>query len=76
MVKRVLSAADIERIAIREEGLAAELLDQIDHGAGVVRAQICQIARLTEVQLNRDILILQRELVHSRCQKQAGEFLL
>ena len=40
MVKRVLSAADIERIAICEEGLAAELLDQIDHGAGVVRTQI------------------------------------
>ena len=76
MVEGVFPAADIERVAVGQEGLAAELLDEVDDGAGVIRAEIGEIARLAEMQLDRDILALQRELVHAGRQEQARELLL
>ena len=56
MVEGILAAADIERIAVRQERLAAELAHKIRDGLCIVRAQVGQIARLAEVHFNRDKL--------------------
>ena len=39
VLERVFAATDVERVAVGEEGLAAQLLDDIRDGAGVVGAQ-------------------------------------
>ena len=56
MIDGVLAGTGIEGIAVREEGDAAQLLDQIRHGAGVVRAEKGQIAQLAEGHLDGDKL--------------------
>lgn len=39
VLERVFAATDVERIAVGEEGLAAQLLHHVRDGAGVVGAQ-------------------------------------
>ena len=54
MLERVFAAADVERVAVGHERLAAAFLDEIGHDLRVVRAQERQIAELAEVQLDGD----------------------
>ena len=54
MLQRVFAAADVERVAVGEEGLAAALLDEIGDDLGIVGAQERQIAELAEMQLDGD----------------------
>ena len=58
----VFAATDIERIAVGEEGLAAQLLHDVGDGAGVVGAQKAQVAQLAKVNLNGDELVLEVDL--------------
>lgn len=44
VLERVFAATDVERVAVGEEGLAAQLLHDIGDGAGVVGAQKAQVA--------------------------------
>ena len=54
VLQRVFAAADVERVAVGEEGLAAALLDEIGDDLGIVGAQERQIAELAEMQLDGD----------------------
>ena len=63
MVERVGAAADIERVAVGEKRLAAERAHIVAHDARPVRAQIGHVARLTEVELDGDVLVLEIDLL-------------
>ena len=76
VVERVLAAADIERVAVRQERLAAELAHKIRDGLCIIRAQVGQVARLAEVHFNGDVAVLEIDLIHPRRQQQTGELLL
>ena len=58
MLQGVLAAADIERIAVCQEGQAFLLFDDVGHSLGEIGAQKCQVARLAKVNLNGDEFIL------------------
>ena len=65
VLERVFAATDVERVAVGEEGLAAQLLDDIRDGAGVVGAQKAQVAQLAKVNLDGDELVLKVDLLNS-----------
>ena len=62
MVERVGAAADIERVAVCDEGPAAAFLDEVGDDLGIVRTQERQVAELTEVQLDGDELAVKVDL--------------
>ena len=66
MVERILAPADVERVAVGEERLAAQLLDDIADRLGIVRAQEREIARFAEMDLHRDIFPGKVDLVDAR----------
>ena len=76
MLERMLAAADVERVAVGQEGTAAELLDEVGHGLGIVWPQIGQIAQLAEVHLDGDEFILKIDLVHAGLQQEFAQLLL
>ena len=65
VLERVFAATDIERIAVGEEGLAAQLLHHVRDGAGVVGAQKAQVAQLAKVNLDGDELVLKVDLLNT-----------
>ena len=65
VLERVFAATDIERVAIGEEGLAAQLLHDIRNGAGIVGAQKAQVAQLAKVNLDGDELVLKVDLLNA-----------
>ena len=73
VLKRVFAATHIERIAVGEEGLAAQLLHDIRDGAGVVGAQKAQVAQLAKVNLDGDELVLKVDLLNSGVTDEALE---
>ena len=73
MLERVFAATDIERIAVSEEGLAAQLLHHVRDGAGVVRAQKAQVAQLAKVNLDGNELVLKVDLLNSGAANEAFE---
>ena len=52
VVQRVLAPAHIQRVAVGQEGLAAQFLDHLGHHRRVVGAQEGQVARLAEMDLD------------------------
>ena len=76
MFESVFPGADIEGIAVGEEGAAAALLDLVRDGAGEVGAQEREVARLAEVNFNRGETILKIDRIDSGPFDQCGEFLL
>ena len=73
VLERVFAATDIERVAVGEEGLAAQLLHDIRDGAGVVGAQKAQVAQLAKVNLDSDELVLKVDLLNSGVTDEALE---
>ena len=69
----VFAATDIERIAVSEEGLAAQLLHHVRDGAGVVGAQKAQVAQLAKVNLDGDELVLKVDLLNTGVTDEALE---
>ena len=73
VLERVFAATHIERVAVSEEGLAAQLLHDIRDGAGVVGAQKAQVAQLAKVNLNGDELVLKVDLLNAGATDEALE---
>ena len=73
VLERVFAATDIERVAVGEEGLAAQLLHHVGDGASVVGAQKAQVAQLAKVNLNGDELVLKVDLLNSGVTDEALE---
>ena len=74
VLERVFAAAHIERVAVGEEGLAAQLLHDVCDGAGVVGAQKAQVAQLAKVNLDGDKLVLEVDLLNAGAANEALEF--
>ena len=73
MLKRVFAAAHVERVAVREEGLAAQLLDHVYHGARVIGTQEGQVAQLAKVDLDCNELVLEVDLLYAGALDEALE---
>ena len=73
VLERIFAATHIERVAVGEEGLAAQLLHDIRDGAGVVGAQKAQVAQLAKVNLNGDELVLKVDLLNTGATDEALE---
>ena len=73
VLERVFAATDVERVAVGEEGLAAQFLHDIRDGAGVVGAQKAQVAQLAKVNLDGDELVLKVDLLNSGVTDEALE---
>ncbi len=54
MLRGIPAAAGVERIAVGEEGDALLLLDKVDHGLRILRTQIGNVAKLTEMHFDGD----------------------
>ena len=63
MLDGIFAAADIEGVAVGQEGDAAGLPDDIGHDARIVGAQVGQIAQLAEMELDGGQLALERHVV-------------
>ena len=59
VVEGILAAAHVEGVAVGEEGLAAELADEVDDDLDVIGAQVGRATRLAEVQLDRHELVVE-----------------
>ena len=73
VLERVFTATDIERVAVGEEGLAAQLLHDIRDGASVVGAQKAQVAQLAKMDLDGDELVLKVNLLDTGVTDEALE---
>ena len=65
VLERVLAAANVQRIAVGEEGHAAELLHHIGNGACIVGTQEGEVPQLTKVNLDGDKLVLEVDLLNA-----------
>ena len=65
MIQGVFPGADVEGVAVGEEGIAPQLLDVIGDVPGKVGAEKRQIAQLAEVNFNGHIFSLEIDLVHT-----------
>ena len=74
MVERVFAPADVEGVAVGDEGFAAQLTHQVADGARVVGAQEGEVARLPEVQLDGDELALEVNAVNPGLEHQLAQF--
>ena len=74
VLERVFAAAHIERVAVGEEGFAAQLLHDVCDGAGVVWAQKAQVTQLAKVNLDSDELVLEVDLLNAGAANEAFEF--
>ena len=62
VLQSIFAAAGIERVAVGQKGLAAQLLHNIHNGAGIVGAQIADVAQLAKVYFDGDELAVQIEI--------------
>ena len=76
VVECVLASADVQRVAVGQERLAAALLDEVRDRFGPVRTQECKVARLAEVDFDSGEFLVKVDAVHARRFHQAGQLLL
>ena len=75
VIQRVFAAADIQGVAVRQEGLAALTFYQIRHGFGPVGAEIGHVARLAEMHFDGHIFAVHVDVAESGGHHQAGQLL-
>ena len=68
-----LRLPDVQRIAVGEEGHAAELLHHIGNGACIVGTQEGEVPQLTKVNLDGDKLVLEVDLLNASTANEALE---
>lgn len=76
MVERVLASANVQRVAVGQERLAAAFLDEVRDRFRPVRPQKCEVARLTEVDFDGGELFVKVDAVHACRFHQTGQLLL
>ena len=75
VLERVFAAARIECVAVRQEGHAALLLDEVSDDLRVLRAKIRHVAELTKVHLDRDELAVHVNLLDASSEAECPELL-
>ena len=73
--QRVFPAADVEGVAVREEGTAVQLLDVVGHHTGIIRPQEGKVSELPEVELDRSEFIREIDLFKAGALHKAVELL-
>ena len=73
MIERIFAMADVQRVAVRQERLAAKLLDFVRDDAREIRAEEGKIARFAEVDFNGGEFAVEINLVHARRLQQVGQ---
>ena len=68
-------AADVQGVAVHEEGPPAQVADDIHQHPSIVGPQVGQIAGLAEVHLDGDVFVPEIDPVDPRRQDQPGELL-
>ena len=76
VIQRVFAAADIQGVAVRQEGLAALTFYQIRHGFGPVGAEIGHVARLAEMHFDGHIFAVHVDVAETGSHHQPGQLLL
>ena len=67
VVQGVLATTYVERVAVGDERLAAQLAYHVHDGAGIVGPQVAEVARLSQVHLDGDELVLKVNLADAGC---------
>ena len=75
VIQRVFAAADIQGVAVRQEGLAALTFYQIRHGFGPVGAEIGHVARLAEMHFDGHIFAVHVDVAETGSHHQPGQLL-
>ena len=75
MVQGIFPGTDVHGIAVGEEGLAAQILDNIHQNPGIAGTQVGHIAQLAKVNLNGDKLVFKIDLVDTGGENQTGQLL-
>ena len=75
MIQRVFSSAHIQRVAIGQKRLSAQLLYHLHHHGRIVGPQECQISWLPEMDLNGRILVLKIDAANTCCPDQPFQLL-
>ena len=75
VVQGVLPPAHVQRVAVRQEGLAPLGLDEVRHGPGPVGPEVGQVSRLAEVHLDGDEFVLHINLAEPGGHHQPGQLL-
>ena len=75
VIQSVLPTAHVQRVAVRQEGLAALGLYQIHHDFGPVGPQIGHVARLTEMHFDGDVFALHVDVAEAGGHNKTGQLL-
>jgi len=70
VIDRIGTASRIQRITVRKKGPATKFADQLDDPRHIVGANIGEIARLSQVQLERNELVLEVDALDAGCPHQ------
>ena len=62
MVYRIGATSGIQRIAIRQKRFGSETAEQVGHACGIIRTDIRQITRFSEMYLDSGKTVFQRKL--------------
>ena len=75
MIQSILPGADVQCVGIGEEGLAPQILDDVNEDTGVAAAQVSHVPQLAEVNFDGHKLVLKINLVDSGGEDQPGQLL-
>ena len=75
MVQGIFPGADVHGVGIGQEGLAAQVLDDVHDDPGIAGTQVSHIAQLAEVDLDGHEFALEIDLVNACGQDQPGQLL-
>lgn len=73
MIQRIFAAAYIQGVAVGQESFPAAFFYHIDNDLGIVRAQIRQVARFTEVDFDGSKFVLKIDVVETGTLDQASQ---
>ena len=76
VLERVLAAAGVERVAVREERAAALRLHEIGDGLRVLRTQESEVAEFAEMHLDGDEFVLHVDVLDARGQAETFQLVL
>ena len=75
MIQGISPGTNIQGVAVGQEGLAAQILDDIHEDTGIAGAQVGHIAQFAEVDLDSHEFILEIDLVDAGGQNQPCQLL-
>ncbi len=75
MVQSIFPRADVHGVGIGEEGLAAQILDEVHQHPGITGPQMGHVAQLAKVNFDGNEFVFEVNLVHAGAEHQPSQFL-